>query len=260
MTPPADRSPEQGKQSPQSSVQSVECAARVIDCLASSGELGVSEIARRLGIAKSTSHRILTSLASFNLVARDPETHLYSLGIRVYELGQLVADRNSLRLAARPVMSQLALETKLSIVLVVPHGADVIQIERIEPDRSMAWWTGRGRSWPAHCAVGGKAISAFSASLANSRKRAGFPPLTSRSISSEREYQAELEAVRRQGYAIDREGVVIGQSGVGAPILHRSSPIGALSAIGPTATVKPSIRRLAGSIVRSARLIEAALR
>ena len=91
-----------------SGLKSVGSALDVLECFATDGELGVSDIARRLGVAKSTAHRLLQTLASRGFVEQDPHTGQYRLGIHVYELGALALARNELRHAALPFLRQVA--------------------------------------------------------------------------------------------------------------------------------------------------------
>lgn len=87
---------------PGSGLKSVGSALDVLECFALDGELGVSDISRRLGVAKSTAHRLLQTLASRGFVEQDAESGQYRLGIHVYELGALALARNGLRHAALP--------------------------------------------------------------------------------------------------------------------------------------------------------------
>ena len=84
-------------------VQSVATALDLLDCLAAERELGVAEIGRRLGIAKSSAHRLLSTLVAKGYVQQVPETRNYRLGLRLHELGALVASRNQLRDHALPL-------------------------------------------------------------------------------------------------------------------------------------------------------------
>jgi predicted ArsR family transcriptional regulator len=71
-------------------------------------DLGVSDIARRLGIAKSTAHRVLTTLAGRGFIEQDPDSGRYRLGLHLYELGQLTISRNPLRHARPATLRQIA--------------------------------------------------------------------------------------------------------------------------------------------------------
>ena len=70
-------------------LQSVTTALDVLDCFLTTPEVGVSEIARRLGIAKSSAHRLLTTLAARQVVEKNPDTGQYRLGVHLFALGHL---------------------------------------------------------------------------------------------------------------------------------------------------------------------------
>ena len=114
-----------------SGLKSVGSALDVLECFATDGELGVSDIARRLGVAKSTAHRLLQTLVSRGFVEQDSSTGQYRLGIHLYELGQLAVARNELRHAALPTLRQVAQTTGLTVNFSVPDGADVASIEAL---------------------------------------------------------------------------------------------------------------------------------
>ena len=112
-------------------LKSVGTALDVLECFAADTELGVSDIARRLGIAKSTAHRVLTTLGSRGMVEQNPDNGQYRLGIHLYELGQLAHARNGLRHAALPVMREVCRSTGFTVNLSVPDGPDVVFVERL---------------------------------------------------------------------------------------------------------------------------------
>ena len=115
-----------------SGLKSVGSALDVLECFALDGELGVSDIARRLGVAKSTAHRLLQTLASRGFVEQDAQTGQYRLGIHIYELGALALARNELRHVALPTLRQVAATTGLTVNFSVPDGPDIVFVERIE--------------------------------------------------------------------------------------------------------------------------------
>ena len=78
-------------------LKSVASALDLLDCFVEEEELGVSEVARRLGVAKSTAHRLLTTLASRKLIEQNPRNGKYRLGLHLFELGQLALTRVELR-------------------------------------------------------------------------------------------------------------------------------------------------------------------
>src|SRR3954466_11615410 len=80
---PVHRTPVEG------GLQSVQTALAVLHCFSSDEELGISEIARRVGVAKSTAHRLLTTLCAKGMAEQNPETGRYRLGMRLVALGPL---------------------------------------------------------------------------------------------------------------------------------------------------------------------------
>lgn len=117
---------------PRGGVQSVATALDLLDCLADERELGVAELGRRLGIAKSSAHRILTTLVMKGYVQQIPETRNYRLGLRLHELGALVASRSQLRDHALPLLEALRAQTGETAHLAVPEGAQMFYVERLE--------------------------------------------------------------------------------------------------------------------------------
>ena len=144
-----------------SALKSVGSALDVLECFATDGELGVSDIARRLGVAKSTAHRLLQTLASRGFVEQDSHSGQYRLGIHVYELGELALARNQLRHAALPFLRQVAAATGLTVNLSVPDGPDIVFVERIENSDGVRILGHFGRRLPAHTTSSGKAIAAW---------------------------------------------------------------------------------------------------
>ncbi|MCX9191542.1 IclR family transcriptional regulator [Carbonactinospora thermoautotrophica] len=233
-------------------LRSVLAALDLLDCFASADELGVSEIARRLGLAKSTVHRLLTTLCARGLAEKNPQTCRYRLGFRLYELGQLAISRFELRQAALPLLEELRERTGCTIHLAIPDGADIVYVERLQTLRGMRLMTNVSRRLPAHCTSSGKAIAAFDPAVAQARRAAGFPQLTSCSIRSAADYDRELEAVRRTGYAVNHDEALVGLSAVAAPVRDREGRArAAISLVGLT-------REIEGAIERNARLAQAA--
>ena len=116
-------------------LKSVSTALDVLECFAVDSELGVSDIARRLGIAKSTAHRLLTTLCSRGIAEQNPDTGHYRLGLHLYELGQLAQARSILRHVALPILTRMAKITGHTVNLAVVDGPDVVFLERLEASR-----------------------------------------------------------------------------------------------------------------------------
>ncbi|GEM_PF-366106 len=226
-------------------LKSVGSALDVLECFATDGELGVSDIARRLGVAKSTAHRLLQTLVSRGFVEQDNDTGLYRLGIHIYELGALALARNELRHVALPTLHQVAQTTGLTTNFAVPDGPDVVFVERLENNDGVRILGHHGRRLPAHTTSSGKVIAAFNPAADQARRRAGFPPRLRGTVRTEADWDRCLAEVRRNGYAASHSESFEGTSSVAVPILdHRHIAIASVSVFGPSEIVAPNIERL----------------
>jgi len=176
-------------------------AIDALECFMRHEELGVSDVARRLGVAKSTAHRLLTTLCARGIAAQDPETGRYRLGMHLFELGQLASDRDPLRRAALPLLEELRQVSGKTVHLTVADGSDVVFVERLQTLAGIRLMEGSGRRMPAHATSAGKVLAAFDPMLAQARKDAGFPRLTPQTISTAAEFDRALAEVRRAGFA-----------------------------------------------------------
>lgn len=241
-------------------LKSVGTALDVLECFAADSELGVSDIARRLGIAKSTAHRLLTTLASRGMVEQNPDNDQYRLGIHLYELGQLAHGRNTIRHAALPVLYDLRRALGCTVNFSVPDGPDVVFVERLLALDSTKLLGHTGRRLPAHTTSSGKVIAAFNPSVAEARRLAGFPPRARHTIRSASDWARVLEEVRKLGYAVSHSESFDGATSVAVPILdkHRMA-VAAVSLFGPTDHLKPEIERIVPLLVAAARRIAKSL-
>jgi DNA-binding IclR family transcriptional regulator len=221
-------------------IKSVTSALEALDCFANHEQLGVSDLARRLGVSKSSAHRILTTLCAHRLVEQDPETRQYRLGLHLYELGELARDRKHWHAKALPLLEQLRQATGLTVHLTIPDGADVLFVERLESSPGIVLMAGRPRRQPSHCTSAGKVLAAFDPAVAAARRSAGFPVMTARSISTDAQYEAVLTRIRRDGYATSDGEARPELASVAAPVrdaLGRAHA--AVSVLGPSERVVP---------------------
>lgn len=235
-------------------VKSVVAALDVLDCFAEEDELGVSDIARRLGVAKSTAHRLLTSLCARGLAERNPESGQYRLGLHLFELGQLTADRMRLRRAAMPLLEELRQASGCSAQLGIARGADVFFVGRLETLTGMKQLGGVPRRMPAHATASGKAIGAFDPSVARACVSHGMPALASGTITSPTEFDRALDEVRRRGVAVSLDEALDGMGSVAAPVLDSTGrAVAAVSLVKPSAELRADLGRLSQLVSITAR-------
>jgi DNA-binding IclR family transcriptional regulator len=243
---------------PGSGLKSVGAALDVLECFATDDELGVSDVARRLGCAKSTAHRLLTTLVTRGFVEQDAGTGQYRLGIHIYELGQLALQRNQLRHIALPVMRQVARATGLTVNLGVPDGADIVFVERLENADGVRILGHAGRRLPAHCTSSGKAIAAHNEEANRARLSAGFPPRARGTVRSPADWHRVIDQVRREGYAVSHDASFDGASSVAVAILERKRAIASLSVFGPNDLITPKVDHLVPLLIAAANRISRA--
>ena len=120
-----------------SGTQSVERAIAVLECFASSDRpLGLTEIARAVGLTPSTAHRLLRALIAARYVEQDPTTEHYRLGLGVAVLGQRALEQSGYNLA-RPILERLSADTGESTSLGIRRGTEVVVIERTSGSASL---------------------------------------------------------------------------------------------------------------------------
>ena len=124
-------------------LSSVRSAARLLKQFSSrERELGVSELARRLDLSKSTVHRLLVTLTSESLLEQDPVSGKYRLGIAMHDLGSAVSTRLDLHEAVIPPMERLRNVTGETVHTAVLDGREVVYVERL--DLKCTRWAGNG--------------------------------------------------------------------------------------------------------------------
>ncbi|MFV2175500.1 IclR family transcriptional regulator [Actinomadura sp. LOL_016] len=193
--------------------------------------LGVSELARRSGLPKSTAFRFLADLEEAGFVERDGSD--YRLGLSLFELGSrvLICRPNGLRDIAMHHMSELHVRTGLNVHLGVLEGGEVVHIAKVNRGlQSVRVHFQPGSRIAASCSALGKVLLAFGEEYGVRRVvEAGLPRRTKYSITEPARLLRELAKVREQGIAFENEETAAGVAGIAAPIMHDGEAIAALS-------------------------------
>jgi DNA-binding IclR family transcriptional regulator len=224
-------------------IQAIERAVAILNAFSTDRpELGVTELADRLGLHKSTVHRFLVNLETGGLVERNPRTARYRLGLRLFELGGLVLQQLNLWDEALPFLEGLVRDTGETGHLAVLDGGEAIYIEKVEARRALRIPSAVGRGYPAHATNLGKVLLAY---LPPEEVRAiveerGLAAYTSNTITDLARLEAELVRIRSRGYAVDNEEYDEGLRCIGAPIQdHTGHVVAALGIGGPVTRVTP---------------------
>lgn len=213
-------------------IQSLDRAIDLLESFASGDdERGVAELARELGLPRTTVHRLLSALTHRGLLSHDPGTGRYQLGLKLFELGSRVGDSLDIRRAARPYLQDLQQHSGETTHLVVLDGTDIVFVDKVETDNPFRMVSQIGRRLPARFSGSGKALLA----------RLSDDDLARRFADAEVDLpalRAELARVRERGWAIDDQETQPGLRCVGTVVRDRSgAAVAGLSISGPLVRV-----------------------
>lgn len=205
-------------------------------CLPNSG-LGVSELAKRVSLHKSTTHRILTTLEHDGFVTQDLATGRYRLGLALLELGSVVLDGLDVRRMTRPFLEAIHRTCRETVHLAILDEGEVVYIDKIEGTRWVRMHSQIGRRSPAHCTGLGKVLLAWQSSQGIKKVTdRGLRAFTSRTITSPSVLREHLSLVRAQGYAVDNGEHEELIRCVAAPVWDRGGRVTAAISIATVAT------------------------
>lgn len=211
-------------------------------------EIGISTLSKRLGIAKSTVHRLAVTLVSEGLLEQDPESGKYRLGIALFRLGALVRRRMNVSGEARPFLFQLRAKTDETVHLAILDGADIMYVYDLESSQAIRMRSDLGGRKPAYCTAEGQAILAFEPPESVQRViRRGLAPRTPQTITSADALKRALEAVRQRGCAIEDEESELGMRCIAAPIRDDTGAV--IASVGLAGPVTRMSKKTVGAFV-----------
>jgi IclR family transcriptional regulator, acetate operon repressor len=216
--------------------QSVDRALTVLEILAERGWSGVTEVARELGIHKSTASRLLGALERRGMVEQHAETAKYRLGQGVAHLARAVTAELDLRRHARPACERLAEVVQETVNVAVLDGDEVIHIDEVIRSASALNVSWLGRRAPVHCTSSGKVFLAhLPESVRQSILGRSLERFTPHTIVDPAEYEKQLRAVRASGFGYTIEELEAGLNAAAAPIRSADGRvIAAVSVAGPS--------------------------
>jgi IclR family transcriptional regulator, acetate operon repressor len=211
------------KNKPVYSIESVDHALRLAVLLAQEGPFGVSEAAERIGVARSTAHRLLAMLVYRDFAAQDADRR-YTAGPVLRSLSR-AEPVTQLRAVALAHLRALVDRTGETANLMVPLGNQVQFLATVECRHVLRVGDREGRLLPAHLASGGRALLA----------RLGSAEVEARYAGGDVDLKAlhnVLRQTRRQGFAINNQATETGVTAIGYAL---DGPLAALSIAMPTA-------------------------
>jgi IclR family transcriptional regulator, KDG regulon repressor len=237
-------------------LSSVTSALRVLKVFShSEPELGISSIAQRLGLAKSTVHRLAVTLASESFLEQNPQNGRYRLGLSLFSLGALVRQRMDVSNQAHSLLGALRDQTQETVHLAILDETSIMYLYNMESSLAIGTRSYIGTRKPAFCTSEGRVLLAFNdPELVTEVLKEDLVQRTPKTTTNPKALRAILEEVRRNGYATDDEESEIGMRSVAAPIRDISGKaIAAVGLAGPIQRLtKKELRRLVPQVIATA--------
>lgn len=203
------------------SIQSVKRASQVLGLFTKAKpRLGSTEISKALGIHKATAQGLVRTLLEEELLCQDPETKKYYLGLKIYELGMVLAGSLEINQKASTLAHQLAVKLNLLVRVSIPYKNDAIVTLDAFPQAQPFYSQHLGVRFPLYCTSMGKAILAYlnDEEINNYLDITELYGYTPNTITRKDDLLAELETIRKIGYSVNREEHLLSRASIGASI------------------------------------------
>lgn len=200
-------------------------------------ELAITVLAQRLGLAKSTVHRLASTLTSAGFLEQNSQNGRYRLGVALFELGALVRRRMDVANEARPHLRELLEKTGETVQLGIVDHYSVLYVYEMESRRAIRMAAAVGARAPLHCTAVGKVLLASQpADYVRETLERGLTGYTDKTITRREAVLDLLEDVRSRDYAIDDEESEPGLRAIATPVRNHTGLV--IAALGVAAPVQ----------------------
>lgn len=181
-----------------------------------------AELSRRAELPFSTTYRLLGSLTRDGFVDYEPDGRRYHLGLRVFQLGQRVSNHHGFAGTALPILRRVTEKTGEATILSVRDGNHHLTVNKVDGPQTFRVTSDPGHLGALHTTSVGKALVAFAEDSERKRLVEELPldPLTEFSITDRDAFRAEIDQVRRRGYAVMDEENELGMRAVAVPVFN----------------------------------------
>jgi DNA-binding IclR family transcriptional regulator len=213
-------------------------------------ELGITTLASRLRLAKSTVHRLAATLTSAGFLEQNGETGKYRLGVALFELGALVRRRMDVANEARPKLRELLEKTGETVQLGIVDHYSVLYVYEMESPRAIRMAAAVGGRAPLHCTAVGKVLLAFQPQeYVKQVIDNGLTPYTAKTLTKRDAVLGMLDEVRLREHAIDDEESESGLRAIAAPVRNHTGAV--IAALGVAAPVQRMSKKVMHTCVPS---------
>lgn len=221
----------------------------VLDLFRTHPVVGAAECARLLDMPRASAYRMLITLVEAGVLEVTPNGH-YRLTLKMFELGLHVPRQRWLYDASYLAMERLVARTRIAAHLAVRDGVELVYVAKLRhsPDRTRARAGERNR---LHATAIGKTLLAYAPiEVFNQVVADGLRRFTPHTITTQRQLRDQLEAVRQEGCAYDREERTLGLVSVAVPIRGSAGEtVAALSVLGPVETHRRRLDQLRDDLI-----------
>ncbi len=200
-------------------------------------DMGVTELAKELGVQKSTIHSLLQTLMLRGFV-RQTDSGRYTLGYGLIRLGEACAEQLDIREIARPLMAELANESQEIALLAVLSGTELIIIEKVEPQRPFFIIPKFDFSITLHSTAIGKVLLANAPpAIVGEVLQRGVERFTPYTLTDREVLQKELAQVREQGFAVGCNETIEGVTCIAVPVYDAAGKVAAALSVSSASRV-----------------------
>lgn len=208
----------------------------VLEILSEYEEMSILELSKASGLGKSSIHRILGTFKHMGYVSQNSINGKYYSTIKLFELGNKVANRMPLRKVARPFLEELFEVCHETVNIGVLDKQEVVFLDKIITKEPLKIELDIGRRVPAFCSAMGKAILAFNDTVSISEMK--FRKITDTTVDNCDELEKQLKQIRIQGYSIDNEEYIKGLTCIAVPLrVNDTIPYVAISIASPSVRI-----------------------
>jgi IclR family acetate operon transcriptional repressor len=234
-------------------VQSLTRGLSILHCLArTEGGLTLTDIAHRVELPTSTTHRLLATLEATGYVFQAGDLGLWYIGIEAFTVGSSFLSNRDFVAQSHPFMRRLMEQASETTNLAILDGTEAVFIDQVQCRETMRTIVRLGSRVPLHASGVGKAIFA---SLPDDQidamlKVRGLPRITENTITSPETMWASIRVIRQRGWSFDDEEHLPGTRCVAAPFYdEHAEPLGAISVAGPTSRLPDARIKQLGPLV-----------
>lgn len=239
-------------------VQVLDRAFDIIELLSLEKDgLGVTEIGNRIGLHKSTVHRILLAMTERGYIEKSQTKGVYKIGLKLIEVSSVYLNNVELKTEARPYLWELTSKLSQPTHLAILDGNECVYIDKVEVQNSIRLYSHIGYRIPVYCSALGKSLlSGFSdAQLDDILSKYNLKSFTDTTITDKDELVLQIKQVRSKGWSIDNEEHEAGVRCLAAPIFdYRRMVVAAVSITGPASIFRQENDEATGLLIRETAL------